>query len=278
MTQPNTTSLATPGFSGDPGVGGVAYRANGYVENLPKDAVEDLGEIFADLGTVTDAGVVHSITRDTEDQKDIAGRTYYVLQTSVDNSIVVTFADTLSADVLRTIVGDDNVEMGDDGKVVVHHNAKTMPRRTFVFDLLLANGIKRSLIEDGQVTSVGDVTHTSTQMLTYEVTIKAFSGPRTRDFVTDMYATEDGTIALGVSTGLIPAATANQEFSYKLTARGGSAPYTWSTDAALPEGLSLASDGTLSGTPTEAGSTEVEFKVTDGAGGVARKTLTVTVA
>jgi hypothetical protein len=49
----------------------------------------------------------------------------------------------------------------------------------------------------------------------------------------------------------------------KPTATGGSGAYTWSTKGALPAGVTLASDGTISGTPTVAGSYPVTLTVTD---------------
>jgi len=44
-------------------------------------------------------------------------------------------------------------------------------------------------------------------------------------------------------------------YTYKLNATGGTPPYTWAlTSGSLPPGLRLASTGTISGTPTAAGS------------------------
>ncbi len=45
---------------------------------------------------------------------------------------------------------------------------------------------------------------------------------------------------------------------------GGTAPFTWSVSAgSLPAGISLSADGTLSGTPTAAGTSSFTVKVTD---------------
>ena len=46
-----------------------------------------------------------------------------------------------------------------------------------------------------------------------------------------------------------------------LSATGGVSPYTW-TATGLPAGLSVSTDGTGSGTPTEEGTSEVSFTVT----------------
>jgi Putative Ig domain len=49
-----------------------------------------------------------------------------------------------------------------------------------------------------------------------------------------------------------------------LTATGGVAPYTWTlTSGALPAGLTLGSDGSVSGTPTSAGSFTFTIQAAD---------------
>ena len=59
-------------------------------------------------------------------------------------------------------------------------------------------------------------------------------------------------------------ATVGDPYSFDLTATGGVTPYTWSvTSGTLPAGLSLDPDGTISGTPTAAGSSSVTVQVTD---------------
>jgi hypothetical protein len=62
----------------------------------------------------------------------------------------------------------------------------------------------------------------------------------------------------------------------KLTATGGTPPYQWQT-AAPPPGLSLASNGTLSGTPTAAGSFQFLVYAIDSNGARSSGTVNVTV-
>ncbi|WP_239133504.1 ExeM/NucH family extracellular endonuclease [Rugosimonospora africana] len=50
-----------------------------------------------------------------------------------------------------------------------------------------------------------------------------------------------------------------------LAASGGTAPYTW-TATGLPAGLSISPDGTISGTPTDAGTSSVTVTATDSTG------------
>lgn len=63
-----------------------------------------------------------------------------------------------------------------------------------------------------------------------------------------------------------PAGTVTYPYSgYGFTASGGSPPYTWQASAALPPGLLLGSDGTVSGTPTQIGSFSFSVTATDSA-------------
>lgn len=64
-----------------------------------------------------------------------------------------------------------------------------------------------------------------------------------------------------------PDVTMGNTYTHTFTAGGGSKPYTFAvTDGALPEGLSLAENGTLSGTPAAAGTYNYTVTVTDHAG------------
>jgi DNA-binding beta-propeller fold protein YncE len=61
-------------------------------------------------------------------------------------------------------------------------------------------------------------------------------------------------------------------YSQNLTATGGSAPYTWTLVAgALPAGLTLFTNGLISGTPATAGPSNFSIRVTDAAGNIANQ-------
>lgn len=64
----------------------------------------------------------------------------------------------------------------------------------------------------------------------------------------------------------LPTATAGIAYSQRLQATGGNAPFGWSVDGTLPIGLRLATDGTLSGTPLSAGTSQFRLRVTDRSG------------
>ena len=76
----------------------------------------------------------------------------------------------------------------------------------------------------------------------------------------------------------LPDAVQDSPYSTALTSSGGITPHVWSlTGGSLPNGVSLASDGQLSGTPTLAGSYEFEATVTDASGQLLEKAFTLMV-
>jgi len=81
-------------------------------------------------------------------------------------------------------------------------------------------------------------------------------------FALTIAATEPAAIVIG--SPALPGAAVNQTYSEAFSAIGGTAPYTWSvTSGNLPTGLSLASSGAISGTPTTSGSYSFAVTATD---------------
>jgi hypothetical protein len=109
--------------------------------------------------------------------------------------------------------------------------------------------------------------------VTYYVSIFEFNGSNgTEDYLTSGPLTGSHPTAVGcptvtLSPGSLPAATAGTFYSQAITATGGTSPYGYAvTSGALPDGLSLATDGTLSGTPTASGDFPVTVTATDAHG------------
>ena len=70
-----------------------------------------------------------------------------------------------------------------------------------------------------------------------------------------------GTLSL---TATLPIATVGVPYTYTLQATGGTTPYTYAVTAgSLPAGITMASDGVISGTPTQPGATSFTATVTD---------------
>ena len=82
-----------------------------------------------------------------------------------------------------------------------------------------------------------------------------------------------------ILTTSVPSGTVGAGYSHKLAATVTSPPGTWAVSGgALPPGLSLAADGTISGTPTAAGTFTFEVTVTDANGATATHSFTIVVS
>ncbi len=107
------------------------------------------------------------------------------------------------------------------------------------------------------------------------------SGQVTLDADKTCTATFTATVVgpLIVSTTSPPAGEQGAAYGYALLAEGGAPPYTWSLGGGkknkLPQGLTLTSDGILTGTPTKAKTTSFTVQVTDATYALATKNLSL---
>ena len=81
-----------------------------------------------------------------------------------------------------------------------------------------------------------------------------------------------------ITTTELPPAELSTHYMATLEAVGGTPPYTWSiASGSLPPGLSLSSDGTITGTPTATGTFTFSLEVIDSMGASARVTQSLEV-
>lgn len=90
------------------------------------------------------------------------------------------------------------------------------------------------------------------------------------------------TPSLAISTPSLPQGQLQSAYEASLSAKGGKEPYTWTVlSGALPGGLSLTSStGTISGTPTESGTSTFTIGVEDASSPIstARSPMTISIA
>lgn len=83
--------------------------------------------------------------------------------------------------------------------------------------------------------------------------------------------------ALTVTSTSAPMGAVGSPYSFFLAASGGALPYGWSLSGSLPAGLTLGSNGLISGTPTATGNSLFTVTVTDAAQRTASQALTITI-
>ncbi len=117
------------------------------------------------------------------------------------------------------------------------------------------------------LSSNGHITGTPTQAGTYTFYIRQTDncGPEGEGNAPFVIKIQGGAPPLAVTTDMLSNGEAELSYSVALTATGGAASRTWSvTSGQLPPGLTLSSDGRLSGTPTTAGTYTFTATVSDG--------------
>jgi hypothetical protein len=85
--------------------------------------------------------------------------------------------------------------------------------------------------------------------------------------------------AVSINNQSLPSGRVGRRYKARLKAKAGQKPYAWSIVAGtLPSGLTFdATSASISGTPLAIGDTSLSFQVTDPLGGVAQKTLTLSI-
>lgn len=123
----------------------------------------------------------------------------------------------------------------------------------------LPPGLSLGTSDWGQITG----TPTETGSWTFTVAVEDTRTVNKGDPNSATYTIVVGT-PLTMTTTSIPSGTVGVPYSYRLEASGGDAPYAFSKSlGSLPSGLSLAADGTISGTPTTVETKNAIYAVTD---------------
>lgn len=135
---------------------------------------------FTAAGYIGEDGVTETNERSTDRIRAWGGDTVKVVQTEHNVSYQFTFLETLNADVLKAVYGESNVtttaataSTGTLHKVLV--NAQTLPHKSYVFELKDGDAKIRIYVPDGQITEVGDITYSDSEVIGYQVTVEAFA-------------------------------------------------------------------------------------------------------
>ena len=84
-------------------------------------------------------------------------------------------------------------------------------------------------------------------------------------------------LALAVNTTSLPSGTNGVNYSQTLAAFGGKIPYSWSSPDSMPAGLTLTTNGAISGIPTSSGDFCFTIQVIDASAETATQTVCLTI-
>jgi hypothetical protein len=98
---------------------------------------------------------------------------------------------------------------------------------------------------------------------TYSFTVQAVDSAQ-NEVQQALTLTVDPAKPVAIKTKTLPGASESSTYSANLVAEYGTVPYSWSVTAgSLPPGLTLGSDGSITGQPTQSGTFDFTVQVSD---------------
>lgn len=141
---------------------------------LPTDAKAELAESYVNLGYIGEDGTTNSISETTKDLKSWGGTIVNTAVTEFTDTKKIVLIESVNPIVLKEVYGQKNVTGNDLStglKVIV--SGGTREYRTYVFDMITGNYLRRIIYPEAIITSVGDIVYKSEDSVAYECTIKA---------------------------------------------------------------------------------------------------------
>lgn len=227
------------------------------------DVTDEAFQWLVDQGFIGEDGFTQSESRDTDKKKAFGGTVVKVLQTDYSLTIQFAFLESMNAEVLKSIYGEENVTVREDGEIVVRKNKKQSPHASWVIDVFDGDALNRTVIADGQITEIDDIVKVHSDTIMYTVTMECFEDAN-GDNLVEYFAVAGAEASLVISTGSIDPAEEGEAFSQTLAVVGATGTPAWTVvDGDLPAGVTLSGAGALAGTPTESGEFHFSVKVTD---------------
>ncbi len=153
-------------------------------------------------------------------------------------------------------------------KVVVSPGtASVVSGKTQQFTALVSNTSNTSVTwkaSSGSISAAGLYTAPQVSSTTSAtVTATSVAAPTVASSAT-VTISAPGASPVAITTTSVPPATSGSAYGFALGASGGTTPYTWNvTSGSLPAGVSLASNGMISGTPSQSGQFSFVAQVSD---------------
>lgn len=169
-TTPNNSAHVTVG---KPKVGGAIFWAPLGTE-LPTDATTVLNTAFANLGYISEDGVVNSNSPESDDIKAWGGSTVLTTQTGKTDTFQFTLIEALSVAPLRLVYGAANVTGDLSTGITIKANDTQQDSGCLVIDMIMRGGVlKRIVLPSAAVSEVGDISYTDSDAVGYQTTLTA---------------------------------------------------------------------------------------------------------
>jgi hypothetical protein len=146
----------------------------------PTNETTALNVALKSLGYLGEDGVTVTEGRDTTKIKAFGGDTVKIVQTDHSVTLQFTVLEYMSEEVSKAVNGDTNVTVtaatSTAGKrIAALKNAKVLPHKAWVLDVLDGAAKTRLWVPDGQVTTVGDAQFVHTNVISRQLTVECFA-------------------------------------------------------------------------------------------------------
>lgn len=143
---------------------------------VPANGTTALDPALAALGYAGEDGISQTTERGTEIIRAMGGDEVRRIQTDYGVTFGFQLIDT-NKTVLTEVYGADNVtSSGTVGaeELAIKLNKSPLPRKLYVFEIKDGENRLRIVVPNGQITNVGDITYSHSDVIRYEIEVTAF--------------------------------------------------------------------------------------------------------
>ena len=159
-----------------PKIGGAIFRAP-VGTKLPTTYSETLDTAFKDLGHVSEDGVTNANSPSGDKVRAWGGTTVLNYMEAKPDTFKMKLIESFNPEVLKSIYGDSNVTVGNDGEISLKATAEDPKQYAWVIDMLLkGNRAKRIVIPVASITEMEEIVYKDNEPVGYGITLSAEPG------------------------------------------------------------------------------------------------------
>lgn len=156
---------------GKPLINGAVFRA-ALGTTLPTTATETLDAAFANVGYISDAGIVNSNSPSSNNIKAWGGDVVLTTLEEKPDTFQFTMLEAKNIEVLKAVYGDANVSGDLTTGLHIAANSQQQPNASWVIDQVLRDGTKKRIVlPDAGISAVGDITYADNAAVGYQTTL-----------------------------------------------------------------------------------------------------------